>query len=390
MSRHGSRHGDWSCRRFVQPVTQPMLVAMLALCLVLSGCASRGSITIDPDAADTGSTVEILVATTRGESATETFAPRARSDTLRWGVVGVSVPPDRTPGTVRFPRGAEANPKTDFLTVSARQLADDQAFLSVLNARLAARRPGDREVTLFVHGFNTNFAEGIYRHAQMAHDFGSPGVSVSYSWPSAANVFAYGFDLESALFARDGMERVLGLLARSNAEGVVVVGHSMGTLVVLETLRQMEIRRSDTTLRRIRAVLLFAPDLDPQLFRQEVLALARFEFPIYVTVSARDRALRASGLLRGQSERLGSISDTSGVAALPGVVVIDLSQIQGSEDPLNHFAVATSPVIIAFISGLNRVGATMLRDTERSSNVLEATVDAAAGVAVVTLRPITN
>jgi esterase/lipase superfamily enzyme len=300
------------------------------------------------------------------------------------------VPPDRTPGTVRFPRGAQANPKTDFLTVSARQLADDQAFLSALNARLSARRPGDREVTLFVHGFNTNFAEGVYRHAQMAYDFGSPGVSVSYSWPSAASVFAYGFDLESALFARDGMERVLGLLARSKAEGIVVVGHSMGTLVVLETLRQMEIRRSDKALGRVRAVLLFAPDLDPQLFRQEVLALARFEFPIYVTVSARDRALRASGLLRGQSERLGSITDTGGVAALPGVVVIDLSQIQGSEDPLNHFAVATSPVMIALINGMNRVGATMLRDTERSSNVLEATVDAAAGVAVVTLRPITN
>lgn len=390
MPSHGQHHRGRTLNARVQPGKLCRILAALAVCALVSGCASRGTITLDPQAVEVGSTVEVLVATTRGSSPTETFAARARSETVRWGVLEVSVPPDRAPGTVTFPRGSKADPVTDFLTVSARQLADDQAFLKTLNARLSSREPGDREVTLFVHGFNTNFAEGIYRHAQMTHDFGSTGVSVSYSWPSAANVFAYGFDLESALFARDGMERVLGLLARSNAEGVVVVGHSMGTVVVLETLRQLAIRGSDSTLDSIRAVLLIAPDLDPQLFRQEVLALAPRELPIYVSVSGRDRALRASGLLRGQSERLGSISDTGPVAALPGVVVVDLSDIQGSGDPLNHFAVATSPAMIAFISGLDRVGTAMLRDTERSSSVFEATVEAAAGVAVVTLRPITQ
>ncbi|MCX7288295.1 MAG: alpha/beta fold hydrolase [Rhodobacterales bacterium] len=370
-------------------ISGPCFLA-LAICVLLTGCAPRGTIKLDPEAAGTGSKVEILVATTRGASQTETFAARARSDTVRWGVLEVSVPPDRTPGTVTFPRAGQADPKTDFLTTSAKQIADEQAFLSALNARLAKRRPGDREVTLFVHGFNTNFAEGVYRQAQMAHDFKSPGVSVSYSWPSAANVFAYGFDLESALFARDGLERVLRLLARSNAEGVVVVGHSMGTVVVLETLRQIAIRGSDTVLGHIRAVLLIAPDLDPELFRQEVLALAPQDLPIYVTVSGRDRALRVSGLLRGQSERLGSIADTSSVAALPGVVVIDLSDVQGADDPLNHFAVATSPAMIAYIQGLDRVGVTMLRDAERTTSVFEASVEAAAGVAVVTLRPIAD
>jgi esterase/lipase superfamily enzyme len=386
MFFHGQYHAGSACSRFVNGLRCSALV----VCVLLTGCAPRGTITVDPKAAGTGSKVEILVATTRGASPTETFATRARSETVRWGVLEVSVPPDRTPGTVTFPRAGHADPATDFLTTSAKQIADEQAFLNALNARLAKRRPGDREVTLFVHGFNTNFAEGVYRQAQMAYDFGSPGVSVSYSWPSAANVFAYGFDLESALFARDGLEKVLRLLARSKAEGVIVVGHSMGTVVVLETLRQIAIRGTGGALDTIQAVLLIAPDLDPELFRQEVLALAPEDLPIYVTVSGRDRALRVSGLLRGQSERLGSIADTSSVATLPGVVVIDISDVQGSDDPLNHFAVATSPAMIAFISGLDRVGATMLRDAERSTSVFEASVEAAAGVAVVTLRPITQ
>jgi esterase/lipase superfamily enzyme len=361
--------------------------AVLALCLMLSGCASRGTIEVAPEAAATGSVVEIFVATTRGASETATIASRARSDTIRWAAFDVSVPPDRSPGTVTFSSGADPDPATDFLTVSARQFPDELAFLSAVNARLAERPRNEREVTLFVHGFNTNFAEGLYRHAQMAHDFRSPGVSVHYSWPSAASVRAYGFDRESALFARDGLERVLELLARSNAESVVLAAHSMGAVVAMETVRQIAIRGSGDVLDRIQSVVLMAPDLDPDLFRMELAALAPRELPIYVSVSGRDRALRVSGLLRGQAERLGSLSDTSRIAELPGVVVIDVSDMQGSGDPLNHFAVATSPAMISFIIGLDRVGSTMLRDEDRSARVFTATLDAVTGVTEVRLLP---
>jgi esterase/lipase superfamily enzyme len=353
----------------------------------LAACAQRGAITVVPEAAGTGSVVEVFVATSRGASKSATIASRARSDAVRWGAFDVSVPPNRTPGTVTFPGAGAPDPATDFLTVSARQFPDERAFLSAVNARLAQRPRGEREVTVFVHGFNTNFAEGLYRHAQMAHDFRSPGISVSYAWPSAANVGSYGFDRESALFARDGLERLLVTLARSDAEQIVLAGHSMGTVVVMETVRQLAIRGSDGVLDRIQAVVLLAPDLDPELFRSEVNALAPRVLPIYVSVSARDRALRVSGLLRGQAERLGSLTDTSRVVALPGVVVLDVTDIDGSGDPLNHFAVATSPAMIAFIGGLDRVGTTMLRDEDRSAGVFTATLDAVTGVTEVRLLP---
>jgi esterase/lipase superfamily enzyme len=361
--------------------------AALALSLALSGCASRGAITLAPEAAETGRPVTIFVATTRGASETATISSRARSDSVRWGVLDISVPPDRAPGTVTFPNGPEPDPTTDFVTLSAGRFPDERAFLNAVNATLAQRRQGEREVTVFVHGFNTNFAEGVYRHAQMAHDFRSPGVSVSYAWPSAASVSSYGFDRESALFARDGLEEVLVLLARSNAESIVLAGHSMGTVIVMETVRQLAIRGSDGVLDRIQGVVLLAPDLDPDLFRAEVNALAPRVLPIYVSVSTRDRALRVSGLLRGQAERLGSLSDTRAIASLPGVVVLDVTDIDGSGDPLNHFAVATSPAMISFISGLDRLGNTILRDEDRSPGVFTATIDAVSGVTEVTLLP---
>lgn len=364
-----------------------MALAALAIFFTLSGCAGRGTITVAPDASEIGNVVEILVATTRGNTDDALIAARARSETVRWAAFGVSVPPERRPGTVTFPRGREPNPATDFITVSARQFADEQSFLNTLNARLAQRPRGEREVTLFVHGFNSNFAEGVYRHAQMAHDFRSPGVPVHYSWPSAASVRAYGFDRESALFARDGLERVLSLLARSNAESIVLAAHSMGALVAMETVRQISIRGSDDVLDRIQSVILIAPDLDSGLFRNEIATLAPRVLPIYITVSGRDRALRVSGLLRGQSERLGSLSDTSLVADLPGVIIINVSDVQGSGDPLNHFAVATSPEMIAFISGLDRHGTAMLRDEERPGNVFDATINAVTGFTEVRLIP---
>lgn len=363
-----------------------ILFAAVAVCLALPGCAPRGSITVLPEAADTGEIVEILVATTRGATDEATIAARVRSDRVRFASVSVSVPPRRALGTVTFPRGSATDPKTDFLTVETGTFADDAAFLRAVNDRLAERPRGDREVTLFVHGFNSNFAEGIYRHAQMAHDFRSPGISVSYAWPSAGSVRSYGFDRESALFARDGLEETLELLARSDAERIVLAGHSMGTIVVMEALRQMQIRGTGQALDRVQAVVLIAPDIDPDLFRADTLALASRELPIYVSVSGRDRALRASALLRGQtSGRVGSVDDREMIAGLPGVLVIDVSNVQGSGDPLNHFAVATSPAMIAFISGLDSFGTTMLRDQERPTNVLEATVNAVTGVAEVIL-----
>jgi esterase/lipase superfamily enzyme len=355
-------------------------VLLAALVAGLAACAPRGSIVIAPDAAATGSSVDIFMATTRGGADGAVIAPRARSRDMRFGIFEVSVPPDRVPGTVTMPR-SPPDPATEFLVATSAPLSDEAAFTAAVNASLAMRPPGEREVTVFVHGFNTNFAEGLYRHAQMAHDFNAPGVSVSYAWPSAGSLGAYGFDRESALFARDGLERLLTLLARSNAEDIVLGGHSMGTVVVMETLRQMAIRGDDRTLGRIQAAVLMAPDIDPELFEAEVLALAPRVLPIFVTVSTRDRALRASGILRGQSERLGSMADPSRIAALPGVVVIDLSDVQGADDPLNHFAVATSPTMIAYISGLDRYGAAIVRDADRSAGPLTNTFDVLTGLA---------
>ena len=216
-------------------------LGLLGAVLVAAGCAERGFVTIDRAAAGIGAVEPIYVATSRTASEGADIFGRDRSKVLGFARFDVAVPPDREPGTLSFPDALPADPRTDFLTVEAARYPDDAAFLAAVNAELAKHRPGDRRVFVFVHGFNTNFAEGIYRQAQMLHDFGTPALGVNYAWPSAADARLYAYDRDSAFFARDGLERLLRLLAESRAERIVVVGHSMGAQVSLEALRQMAI-----------------------------------------------------------------------------------------------------------------------------------------------------
>jgi esterase/lipase superfamily enzyme len=360
------------------------LVLPLWLALV-AGCAPRGAITIAPEAAATGSVQSILVATSREPGAG--LFTRGRSERLGFGRFDVAVPPERAPGTVSYPRGGRPDPATDFVTVSAARFRDADAFVAAVNAGIAGRPARNREAIVFVHGFNTNFAEGVYRHAQMVHDFRLPAVSVHYAWPSAGSVWSYAFDRESALFARDGLEELLDALTRSNLSRIVLVGHSMGALVVMDTVRQMAIRGSPALFAKLQAVVLIAPDLDVEVFRTQLRPIeAGRDVSVYVFVSGGDRALRFSSLLRGEGERLGSIRDVSRVADFP-ITVIDISDVEATEDALGHFKVATSPAMIALISGMDEAGLEMFRDEPRQPDIFETSVNVFQNVTEVVLRP---
>ncbi len=361
-------------------------LAALACLVLLAACASRGTISLDPSAAQVGRVQPILVGTLRNPSTSAEVFSSTRSEALAFARFEVSVPPDREPGTVSFPRG-RADPRTDFLTVSAGSLSGEAEFVANVNAAMRGRSAGEREVIVLVHGFNTNFPESLYRLAQMRDDLRVPALPILYAWPSAANVRAYGLDRETALFARDGLDQLLTALARSEARRIIVVGHSMGALIVMDTMRQMAMRGAPQVFDKLASIILLSPDLDIGLFRTQARPLIAKDVPIYIFVSTRDRALRISALLRGQSARLGSIQDTSEIADLP-IVLIDITNIEATSDRLGHFKVATSPSMIAFISGMDDVGIEMFRDEHRSPGVLETTITAVQEMTEIILQPI--
>ena len=62
-------------------------------------------------------------------------------------------------------------------------------------------------------------------------------------WPSKAGLFDYAYDRDSAMFSRDDFEHVLSsIVSAPSASRVHIVAHSMGTMLALESLRQLYAR----------------------------------------------------------------------------------------------------------------------------------------------------
>lgn len=114
------------------------------------------------------------------------------------------------------------------------------------------------------------------------------------------------YDRDSAIIARRGLAETLEIAAQTKASGIVIVGHSMGAVVVMEALRTLSADKRLNVLKRIKGVLLAAPDLDPDLFRSQIDDIDYLPQPFTIVVSGRDRALDISRRLAGA--RHGSVA----------------------------------------------------------------------------------
>lgn len=352
----------------------PIRVVLICLSLVsLAACGGpRGGLTFAPEASEVGAVETILVSTVRERVEGQPVFTKERVDRPIFARFDISVPPEREVGSVRFPDAYPPDPRTDFLTVGARTLADEAAFVAGMNASLDADPRSDKSAVIFVHGFNTNFAEGLYRQAQLQHDYDSHAASVHFAWPSAGDTRLYVFDRESALFARAGLETTLDAMARSNATKINVLAHSMGAFLTMDTLATMARVGHDRFFSRVNAVILLSPDVEIDVFRLQARHVLARGVPIFVVVSERDRALLVSARLRGERKRLGSIASPEEIGGDLDINVINLTDVAGGG--LGHFAIATSPELIELLGGMRAQGVDVL-ETDRQPGVIDASVE---------------
>lgn len=360
--------------------------ALIGAILVLAACSPRGFVTVAPEAAVVGDVVPVFVGTTRSyDAASQTFS-FARSENLTYGRFDISVPPNRDAGEIAFPgRRGPPDPTTDFLTTGRMVTPDAQAFEADLRAALRARPACTRETVVYVHGFNNTFAEGLYRLAQLSHDLELPGIAVHYSWPSRAAALGYVYDRDSALFARDGLEALIRSVEAAGSERIVLVAHSMGTGVLMETLRQLAIREDRATLDRIAGVVLISPDLDVDVFRAQARVIGELPQPFLIVGSDRDRYLTLSARITGESERLGNLSDIRRVADLE-VTYLDVSAFATGG---GHFTVGDNPALIRLLGGIDRLDAALARDQRTRRGLLPSVVLSVRNATEVILAPVT-
>ena len=267
----------------------------------------------------------------------------SRDPRLRFGRVDISIPPGHAIGQIEWPGQAKPDPAKHFVAVAETEYPTEQALLTAL---------GDApDVVLFVHGYNVNHAEAIYRLAQIAHDFEADLPVIAYSWPSAGHPRGYVHDRDSVIFSRDGLERLLVALT-GDGRRVLVVGHSMGSQLVMEVLRQLSISGRGAVVAGLSGVALISPDIDNDVFVQQARRINPFPEPFMLVTSAKDRILNLSAWLSVSPSRLGSLRDTDGLGGLP-VRLVDLSDIEGG-DATGHSTAFTAPAAIRLLQSLGR------------------------------------
>lgn len=338
-----------------------------------------------PQAAGEGTIRTVYFATTRGLDPATGLYGRDRSETIRFGRHDISIPPDRATGEIRFPRRlSKPDPSRDFVTVRAAAYDDSDGFRRDLSAALKARGRGDRAAVIYVHGFNNTFAEGLYRLAQLSHDLDVPGVAVHYSWPSRANPLGYVYDRDSAIFGRDGLEALIRQVTAAGADSILLVAHSMGSALTMETLRQMAIRDDRQALDRIEGVVLISPDIDVDVFRMQAKAMGKLPEPFVIFGSNRDRLLNLSARLTGEPERLGNLSDVGRLADLK-VTYLDVAAYASGS---GHFAVGDNPALISLLSGIGEVDAILDRERRQRVGLLPGVVLTVQNATEIILSPV--
>lgn len=360
---------------------------LLASCVVCTGCSGPTEIAFGPEPPPAVQVEKVFVATSRTPADAPAIFGGERNQTINYDRFDVSVPPDREDGKINAATpGRTPETAREYYVADRIQYPDRAAFRSAVASAIRNQSPDERAVAVFVHGFNNTFADGLYRNAQIAADFDIPAVQVNYSWPSAGRAKLYLYDRDSAFFARDGLEELLNTLAETGARRIILYAHSMGAQVTVEAVRQMAIRGDPAVFAKLHSVTLLSADVDVDLFKREAAAVRGRNLPWYIFVSSKDKALKISSVLRGGSERLGSVENPDDIAGT-NATLIDLSEVR-NEDPFGHETVAESPAMIAIIKGYNEQGRNLARQEMASHGLVRSTVNSVGNVSEIVLSPV--
>jgi esterase/lipase superfamily enzyme len=211
-----------------------------------------------------------------------------------------------------------------------------------------------RQVLVFVHGFNTTFAEGLRQTAQLTFDLRFHGAPVLYSWPSDGRKLAFTADVNYALATRHHLEDFLRQLAAMPDVGTIhVIAHSLGSRPLVDALNDLAISGSDSVRRKLKTIILAAPEIPQIEYRQVATALAENPPNITLYASSRDKALdSAESLDRAFSgEQIPRMGDTrGGVFVAPGVDSIDASLVDTDFIGHHYFADTILPDMAALIN----------------------------------------
>ncbi|WP_319498654.1 alpha/beta fold hydrolase [uncultured Cohaesibacter sp.] len=325
---------------------------VLLVCALLTACSTPTGIKFTSGPLIGQDIETVLVATTRAPNGRADYSGD-RDGTLHLMSYGISIPPIHKIGQIEWPKGAP-DPKRHFAVASADPFATPAAFQASLGQMAdAAKGTGKgarRSAALFVHGYNTDFSESLYRAAQLRHDFGLKMPLTLFSWPSAGEPGLYIYDRDSVKTSRDQLASLIRLMVKAPVDDVTLIAHSLGSELLMETLRQLALENRGSLPSKIRSVILISPDLDIDVFNAQLNVIKTLPPEFAIFASQKDKALQLSSFLAGDRNRVGNNIDETKILRA-GITVFDVSDFTGG-DGMNHMTAVTSPSLVALLKGM--------------------------------------
>ena len=99
--------------------------------------------------------------------------------------------------------------REEHVVLAEERELDGDEFRSELASHVSGRIGVNRDVLVFVHGFNTPFDEARDRAAQIVADSRFGGVAVLFTWPTKHELFGYVSDKDNATASRDALQALL-------------------------------------------------------------------------------------------------------------------------------------------------------------------------------------
>lgn len=267
-----------------------------------------------------------------------------RDNNLHIGTSDISIPLSHKKGDLERPDwfGSlffDESPEKHF-TILKTELFDKIKFINILQEKIG--NSDQKDILLFIHGFNVDFKEAMLRTAQLGYDLNFKGGVTVFSWPSDGSVSGYLADTDTArLSAKYLCDFIKILLSPTGVKNLHIIAHSMGNVVLTDALIQLKYEGLFPNA-LINQIILAAPDLDKDIFINRIMPEINRNFGLTLYASDKDKALISSKQIRKGFTRLGEGGDN--IVLVDGLDTVDASRIDTSLLGHGYFA-DTQPLL---------------------------------------------
>lgn len=225
-------------------------------------------------------------------------------------------------------------------------------FWGSVAAHLRKLSADEREAVIFVHGYNVSFGDAALRAAQIGADLAIRGCMAFFSWPSKGSTEDYMHD-EASIEASEShiTEFLVDFAERSGATKLHIIAHSMGNRGILRAVNRIAAEATQRTGKPFDQMILAAPDVDADVFRDLCSAYSRVSRQTTLYVSSKDWAVGAACWLHG-FPRAGLLPP---IMVAPGIDTINVTHADLTM--LGHGYVAQARLVLTDMHALLRFGA---------------------------------